>query len=131
MTFSWRSIHSGQFQYLHLVELRDGGEVEAVEAFDDREFGRFDPAFDLAAIALDHLPLRKPEEVSDMINTFDGAEPSQLLVLALEGRQLQGFEIMGEQDVGCFGAHAASPASGDRRRMYAFAEVFSTVALGR
>ena len=56
---------------------------------------------------------------------------SQLLVLPLEGRQLQGLEIMGEQDLWCFGAHAASPASDDRRRMYAFAEVFSTVALGR
>ena len=29
-----------QFQHLHLVELRYGGEVEAVEAFDDRELCR-------------------------------------------------------------------------------------------
>ena len=28
---------AGQFQHLHPVELRDGGEVEAVEAFDNRE----------------------------------------------------------------------------------------------
>src|SRR5690606_9255031 len=46
-----------QFQYLHLVELRNGGEVEAVEAFDDRELRRLDTAFDLAAVPLDHLPL--------------------------------------------------------------------------
>ena len=66
-----------------------------------------------------------------MIDAFGGAQPGQLLVLALETRQLQGFEIMGEKDLGCLGVHAASPASGDRRRIYAFAEVFSTVARGR
>src|SRR5690606_33799396 len=58
---------SRQFQHLHLVQLRYGGKVEAIQAFDDREFGRLDPAFDLAAIAFDHLPLGKPEEISDMI----------------------------------------------------------------
>ncbi|WP_238147344.1 hypothetical protein [Rhizorhabdus dicambivorans] len=66
-----------------------------------------------------------------MIDVLGCAESGQLLVLALEGRQLEGLEIVGEQDVRCFGAHAASPASDDRRRIYAFAEVFSTVALGR
>lgn len=49
------------FQHLHLVELGDGGEVEAVEAFDDREFGRLDAAFDRTPIAFDHLPLGKPK----------------------------------------------------------------------
>src|SRR3546814_3421666 len=52
---------SGQFQYLHLVELRDGGEVETIKAFGDREFGGLDPTFDLAAIPFDHLPFGKPE----------------------------------------------------------------------
>ena len=62
-----------QFQHLHLVELGDSGEVEAIQAFDDREFGGLDPPFDLAAIPFDHLPLGKSEEVSDMIDTFGGA----------------------------------------------------------
>jgi hypothetical protein len=64
---------SCQFQHLHLVELGDGGEVEAVEAFDDGEFRRLDAALDLAAIAFDHLPLAKSEEVSDMIDALGGA----------------------------------------------------------
>jgi hypothetical protein len=57
MTFSRRSIHShaGQFQHLHLVELRDRLEVEAVEALDDRELRRLDAALDHAPIAVDHL----------------------------------------------------------------------------
>jgi hypothetical protein len=63
------------------------------------------------------LQLDKPGEVADMIDAFGGALPGQLLVLAQEGRQLQRLEMMGEQDLGCFGAHAASPASDDSRRM--------------
>src|SRR3546814_1668187 len=63
---------SGQFQYLHLVELRDGGEVETIKAFGDREFGGLDPTFDLAAIPFDHLPFGKPEQVSDVIDAFGG-----------------------------------------------------------
>jgi hypothetical protein len=74
MTFSRRSILTlGQFQHLHLVELGDGGEVEAVQAFDDGEFGPLDAALDLAAIPFDHLPFGKPEQVSDMIDTLCGA----------------------------------------------------------
>src|SRR5690606_9169400 len=64
---------AGQFQHLHLVELRNGGEVEAIEAFDDREFGRLDPTFNLAAVPFDHLPFGKPEQIADMIDAFGGA----------------------------------------------------------
>ena len=64
---------SRQFQHLHLVELGDGGEVEAVESLDDREPGRLDAALDLAAIPFDHLPFGKPGEVSDMIDALGGA----------------------------------------------------------
>ena len=64
---------TGQFQHLHLVELGDGGEVEAVQAFDDREPCRLDPALDLAALPFDHLPFGKPGEVSDMIDALGGA----------------------------------------------------------
>ena len=62
-----------QFQHLHLVELGDGGEVEAVQAFDDREPCRLDAALDLAAIAFDHLQFGEPGEVSNMIDALGGA----------------------------------------------------------
>src|SRR3546814_6154561 len=57
-----------QFQHLHLVELRDGGKVEAVETFDDRELRRLDAAFDLSAVALDQLPFgtRSEEHQSEL-----------------------------------------------------------------
>src|SRR3546814_20689778 len=81
---------SGQFQYLHLVELRDGGEVETIKAFGDREFGGLDPTFDLAAIPFDHLPFGKPEQVSAVIDAFGGPSPGTHLLLAVEGEQLTG-----------------------------------------
>src|SRR3546814_19226387 len=97
-----------QFQHLHLVELRDGGKVEAVETFDDRELRRLDAAFDLAAVALDHLPFGKPGQIADMIDALGGASPGQLPVRALEGRQLQGFETVGTRYLEGLGEQAAS-----------------------
>lgn len=41
-----------QFQHLHLVQLRDGGKVEAVEAFEDSEPGRLDAALREIGIAV-------------------------------------------------------------------------------
>ena len=67
---------------------------------------------------------------TDMVDAFDGAQPGQLLILALEGRQLEGFEIMGKQDLRDFGVHAASSPCAQSSRIYAFADVVSTVALG-
>ena len=122
---------AGQLQDLHLVELRYGGKIETVETFDDREFGCLDTPLDLAAIPFDHLPLGKPAEVPDVVDALGGAKPGQFLILPLEGRQLQALEVVGKQDIRCFGAHAASPFPDDRRPIYAFADVVSTVALGR
>ncbi len=38
-------VTAGQFQYHHFVQGWDGLKIEAVQAFDGREFGRLDPAF--------------------------------------------------------------------------------------
>src|SRR3546814_7880586 len=66
----------------------------------------------------DLLPFGKPGQIADMIDALGGALPGQLLVLALEGRQLQGFEIVGKQELGGLGAHAASsPSTLPSRRM--------------
>src|SRR3546814_13028584 len=110
-----------QFQHLHLVELRDGGKVEAVETFYDRELRRLDAAFDLAAVALDHLPFGKPGQIADMIDALGGPFTGKLMVLALEGRTLLGFEIVATRDLGGIGASAASsPSIVPRRRINDF-----------
>jgi hypothetical protein len=46
---------AGQFQHLHLVELRDRLEVEAVEALGDRELRGLDAALDHPPLAVDQL----------------------------------------------------------------------------
>ena len=107
---------AGQFQHLHLVELRNGAEVEAVEAFDRGEFGGLDAAFDHPPLPVDQLQLNKPGEVSDMVHAFGRALPGQLLMFPQECRQLQGLEVMGEQDFRGV-VHAASSASLDSSRI--------------
>ena len=46
---------AGEIQHQHLVERRDGLEVEALELFDDREPGLLDTPLDEAALAVDQL----------------------------------------------------------------------------
>jgi len=65
-----------------------------------------------------------------VVDALGGPKPGQILMLPLEGRQLQAVEVVGKQDLGCFGPHAASPFPDGRRPIYAFADVVSTVALG-
>ena len=51
---------AGEIEHQHLVEARDGLEVEAVELFDDGEAGLPDAALDQASLAVDHLHLHQP-----------------------------------------------------------------------
>ena len=60
---------AGQLQHQHLVERRQGEEVEAVEAFDRREPGLLDPPLDHPA-----LTLKQIGEVSCPVLTIVGSE---------------------------------------------------------
>ena len=62
-----------------------------------------------------------------MIDALGRALPGDLVLLAQEGRQLQGLEVVGEQDLRRVG-HARSP---DSRLMYDLADVIATRARGR
>ncbi len=62
-----------------------------------------------------------------MIDIFGGALAGQLVVFAQEGRQLQGFQMMGQQELWRI-AHAEAPVSSP---MYELAEVVATSARGR
>jgi hypothetical protein len=70
---------AGQFQHLHLVELRDRLEVEAVEALGDRELCRLDAALDLAPIAVDHLAVDFHSELSRVGSVLSGNQHSRRL----------------------------------------------------
>ena len=100
---------SRQFQDQHLVERRNGLEVEAVEAFDGGEFGLPDPPFDHAALTVDQFQLGQADEIAHVVGAFGGALPGLLVVLAQEGRQLQGLEVMGQQQLRRIGHDAPPP----------------------
>ena len=106
----------GQFQHLHLVELRDGREVEAVQAFDGREPGGLDAPLDHPPFPVDQFQFDEPGEISDMVHAFRRTLPGQLLMLAQECRQLESLEVMGKQDFRGV-AHATPSALTDSSRM--------------
>lgn len=126
-----RSTHIlGQFQYLHLVELRDAAAKS--------KLSRLLATGNLAAL-IRRSTLRRSRSIISFRKAGTGIRRDRRLrwriagpasgTRALEGRQLKRLEIVGKQDLRCFGAHAASPASDDRA--HTAADVFSTVALGR
>src|SRR5690606_20638392 len=89
-----------QFEHLHLVELRNGGKVEAVEALGGREPRGLDPALDHPAFPVDQFQFDKPSKVADMIYALCCALPGPLAMLAQGGWQLERLEVAGEQQFG-------------------------------
>jgi hypothetical protein len=101
---------AGELQDQHLVQGRDGGEVEAVQALDRREAGRADAPLDHPPLAFQELELGKTQQVGGMVDTLRRALPGELVVLAQEGRQLERLEVVRQQELGRV-AHAAAPPS--------------------
>ena len=85
-----------QFQDQHLVERRDGLEVEAVEALDGGEPGLADPPLDHAAFAVDRFHLDQTDKIPHVIDALGGALARQLVILAQESGQLEGLEVVGQ-----------------------------------
>ncbi len=99
---------SGQLQDLHLVEPGDRLEVEAVEALGDRELRGLDAAFHHASFAIDQFQLDQSGQEPHVVQALGRALAGELVILPEEGRQLQGLQVMREQDLRRLG-HAASP----------------------
>jgi len=74
------------------------------------ELGGFDPALDHAALAVDQFKLGQPGQITDMIHALRGTDARELVVFAQEGRQAQGFEMVGQEQFWCIG-HAPPPSS--------------------
>jgi len=75
-----------EFQHQHLVEARDGGEVEGVEALHRRELRGTDAALDNATLAVDQFQFQQPEQVAAMIDAALRALARHLVVLAQDRR---------------------------------------------
>src|SRR5680860_1842415 len=79
-------VRARQFQQQHFVQRWQGQEVEAVEAFDGREPRRLDAPLDRAALAINHLHLGQPHQVTGMVDAFSRTQPGDLVVLPQERR---------------------------------------------
>src|SRR6202040_1167445 len=100
-------LRGGELQHEGLVERRNGGEVEAVQALYGREPRFLDPTLHHAPFAVDQLEFGEPQQKADMIEALGGALPGELVVLAQERRQLERLQVMSEQKLGRIGHDAA------------------------
>ena len=76
---------AGEVQHLHLVQLGDRLEVEAVEALGGRELRGLDAALDHPPLAVDQLQLDQVRQELDMVQPLCGALAAQLLIFPQEG----------------------------------------------
>ena len=105
-----------QLQHQHLVEARDGGEVEGVEALHCREPGGTDTALDDAALAVEEFQLQQAEQVAGMIDAALSALARHLVVFAQDRRQFQLLEVVAQKHLGSTGPGAARHGAVDGGR---------------
>jgi len=98
---------AGEFQHLHLVELRDRLEVEAVQALGCRELRGLDTPLDHPPLAVDQFQLDQTRQELDMIQPLGGALAGEFVIFPQESRQLQRLQMIRKQDLRGHG-HAAS-----------------------
>ena len=99
-----------QFQDQHFVERGDRLEVEAVQALGRRELRLSDPPLDHSAFAVDQFQLGQAEQIAHVVDALGGTLAGNLVVLAQEGRKLEGLQVMGQQHLWRVG-HGAAPSS--------------------
>src|ERR1022692_1156331 len=120
-------LRTGELQHEGLVERRNGGEVEAVQALHGREPRLLDPPLDHPPFAVDQLQFGQAQQKADVIATLGGALPGDLIVFAQERRQLERLQVMSEQKLWRIG-HDDAPVS---RPRYVLDDVIVTWAFGR
>ena len=97
------------------------------EALGRREPRRLDAALDHPPLAIDQLQLDQAGQELDVILAFCSTLAGELVVFPQEGRQLQGLEVVGQQQLRRIG-HDIAPVSNP---MYELADVVATSARGK
>ena len=105
---------AAEVQHQHLVEARDGGEVEGVEALHRREPRGADAAFDDATLPVDQFQFHQAQQVAGVVDAALRALARHLVVLAQDRRQLQLLEVVPEKNLGLAGRGAARHGVLDR-----------------
>src|SRR5437868_15212917 len=90
-------LRAGELHNEGLVERRNGGEVEAVQALHGREPRLLDPTLHHAPFAFDQLQFGQAQQKTDMIKALAGTLPSELVVFAQERWQPERLEVVSEQ----------------------------------
>src|SRR3954449_5581324 len=92
-----------QLQNQQLVQGRDRSKVKAVQALHTREARLTNAPLNQPPLAVQQLKFAQAEQIAGVVDPLGRALPSQLVVLAQEGGQLQRLEMMGQENLGNIG----------------------------
>src|SRR3954468_18475916 len=102
-----------QLQNQQLVQRRDRFEVKAVQTLYGREACLTNAPLNQPPLAIQQLKFAQAKQIAGVVHSLGRTLPSQLVVLAQEGGQLQRLEMMGQEDLGNL-AHGCAPPSSVR-----------------
>src|SRR3954465_15689722 len=100
-----------QLQNQQLVQGRDRFKVKAVQALHSWEVRLTNAPLNQAPLAIQQLKLAQAKQIAGVVDPLGRTLPSQLVVLAQEGGQLQRLEIMGQQNLGDLPEARAPPST--------------------
>src|SRR5215217_4707222 len=99
-----------QLQNQQLVQRRDHFEVKAVQTLYGREACLTNAPLNQPPLAIQQLKFAQAKQIAGVVDPLGRTLPSQLVVLAQEGGQLQRLEMMGQENLGNL-AHGCAPPS--------------------
>src|SRR5215207_6771063 len=89
-----------QLQNQQLVQGRDRGKVKAVKALHTREARLTNAPLNQPPLAVQQLKFAQAKQIAGVVDPLSRTLPSQLVVLAQEGGQLQRLEMMRQENLG-------------------------------
>src|SRR3954454_10762834 len=93
-----------QLQNQQLVQGRDRGEVEAVQALHGWEARLTNTSLDQPPLAIEQFEFAQAKQIAGVVHPLGRTLPSQLVILAQEGGQLQRLEMALSQSFGVYPA---------------------------